>query len=389
MSDIKSYVLTPRDVLFFRDARPMDVSKKIQDDYVPIGHGANWPRPDHLYSAIIHELIGDVKASERNWYTTVHDLQVSPLFPKQGDTIYLPFPRDFNMKVLKLPEGEYGLTDMPRPLSCGFVDKKEGKKDYPKWLSLEVYKVYLEGKESGESFQKPTLYHTAKRNGTTLDRDTGASKRTDGKESGQYQAEYLELAKGISMICAVNKDVEDCDVRMGGQGGTVHIRAASIDLMETLKTLPKGTPTKYVRWTLISPALFENGWMPNWLNEEGKVMIPQNRVLRKPEETRAQFRKRLQAESKFFETAHLVGACIGGAEHFSGYDSETKEKPTQLTVPAGSVYLFECKDEEEASALVERLHLQRLSDLGEKGFGLGLCSYVTEPTRFEDDPIEA
>ena len=37
--------LKPRDLLFLRDARPMEASDA--------GLGANWPRPDQLYHALL------------------------------------------------------------------------------------------------------------------------------------------------------------------------------------------------------------------------------------------------------------------------------------------------------------------------------------------------
>ena len=58
------------------------------------------------------------------------------------------------------------------------------------------------------------------------------------------------------------------------------------------------------------------------------------------------------------------------------------EKPTELAVPTGSSYVFECATEAEAENLVKVLNLKPLSDLGEKGLGLGVCSYVAGPKVF-------
>ena len=62
-----TYELTPRDVLFFRDARPMDVDKSRKDDIFNVGHGANWPRPDQLFSAVIQDLVRDPSAPGGAW----------------------------------------------------------------------------------------------------------------------------------------------------------------------------------------------------------------------------------------------------------------------------------------------------------------------------------
>lgn len=404
MSTVKTYTLTPRDVLFFRDARPMDVRKEDEEKgYRTIGHGANWPRPDILHSAVMHELIRDPEKSENEWYGSVTDLKVMGPFPCKNGQIYLPMPLDWDMKLYQMPEDAVGKTNLPKPLTHAFLDRCEGKKKYPEWISLEDYKRYLEGKVGEDipvkQVDEPTsetLFCRTVRNGITQDRNTGASKR-DGKQfSGRYQAEYFELAKKVAMVCEIAQASKPMpkdgqSMIMGGQGGTVTFTQVD-DLRNQLDALPKGQPACYVRWTLIAPALFENGWMPNWLNADGKVMIPQNEVLRRAGEKREAFRKRKQEESQFFDEAHLIAARIGNAIHFSGWDSTGKEKPTVLAVPAGSCYVFKCKDLAEAEKLVDALHLKRLSDLGEKGFGIGVCSYLSKPEvidLYKDDDTSA
>ncbi|MCQ2545546.1 MAG: type III-B CRISPR module-associated protein Cmr3, partial [Clostridia bacterium] len=99
----KFYELEPNDVLFFRDGRPMDVDKKKQD-VRNIGHGANWPRPDHLFKGVIHSLIGermasleDIRQNDKEGnssYGEFGGLRVVGPFPKKGDDVYLPRPLD-------------------------------------------------------------------------------------------------------------------------------------------------------------------------------------------------------------------------------------------------------------------------------------------------------
>ena len=397
----KSYELSPRDVLFFRDARPMDVNKDRTDDVFNIGHGAYWPRPDQLFSAVIHELIRDPQTSEKDWYGSVSDLRVTGPFPLMGGKLYLPMPQDWDMKLIAFDPTQ-GATDIPAPLTAGFADRVVEKKSYPRWIATDDYIRYLKGTvgegKGPKDVDEPEnldgkLYVTEPRVGTTLDASTGASRRVAGKyESGQYEAEYLRLGKGVKMVCEVEtekvSELENCDVRFGGQGGMVRFESSGMSLEKILKDLPKGNPTRFVRWTLLTPALFMKGWYPNWLEEQtdgkrtGKVMIPAERVQRRPGESRAAYRVRMKEECKPFETATLIAACIGKALAFSGYDSVDMEKPTELAVPAGSSYVFSCATEAEAEKLVEVLNLKPRSDLGEKGLGLGICSYVAEPQSF-------
>ncbi len=396
----KSFEIEPRDVLFFRDARPMDVDKDKAEDIFNVGHGANWPRPDLLFSAVIHELIRDPNAPEGAWYGKVPDLRITGPFPVRKENLYLPMPLDWDMKLYDF-DVDVGVTDIPAPFCCGFADRVVEKKSYPKWITVEDYSRYLEGnvgKDKGEKEpdepknDDACLYGMEPRVCTTLDPKTGASRRVAGQhESGQYEAEYLRLGKDVRMACEVEAEkvaeLPGCDVRFGGQGGMVRFEEKGC-LCETLSKLPHGTLSRYVRWTLLTPALFAAGWYPNWLEttadgkRTGKVMLPMDKVLRNLGESRAAYRARMKIECRPFDTATLVGACIGKSIAFSGYDSLGHEKPTELAVPAGSSYVFGCETEDEAAKLVSALNLKPLSDLGEKGFGIGVCSYVPEPEEF-------
>ena len=401
----KTYELTPRDVLFFRDARPMDVDKSRTAEIFNVGHGANWPRPDQLFSAVIHELIRNPDAPERDWYGSVSDLHVTgpfPLLKDNGeDKLYLPMPLDWDMNLVEF-DTSVGVTDIPLPLTAGFADRVVEKKSYPRWISLDDYKRYLEGRvgegkkedeadcpENGDA----RLHLPEPRCGTTLSAETGASRRTAGRyESGQYAAEYLRLGRDAKMLCEIETEkageLEQRMVRFGGQGGLVRFTPAKTGLAASLASLPGGVRTRFVRWTLLTPALFAKGWYPNWLEETeadgrtGKVMLPADKVLRRRGESRAAYRARMKAECHPFETAKLIAACIGKPLAFSGYDSKDGEKPTELAVPAGSGYVFACESEAEAENLFKVLHLKPLSDLGEKGLGLGVCSYVAAPKPF-------
>lgn len=377
--DAISYELTPRDVLFFRDARPMDTQKRRRGDLRMVGHGAEWPRPDLLFSAVIHTLIGDPERPEARLYGSVDNLAVRGPFPLRAGTLYLPRPLDWDMAPCLIPPGT---TNLPAPLTYGFQDRDPSKKIYPAWVSAADYGCYLLGGKLPDVTQKqPELYHAEPRVGTTLDDVRHASVRERDAVSGQWWMETLRLAPGVTMLCDVRQakaaTLAGRDIRFGGQGGTVRFDAVQGPGLEArLADLPQGKPSRFVRWTLLAPALFMKGWYPNWLDAAGHVMIPMEAVERQPGESRKAWRARAQVEQKPFPTARLIGARIGKPVVFSGWDSQTGAKPTELAVPAGSCYLFACDGVDEAVKLAKALHLTQRSDLGEKGFGLGVCSYL-------------
>lgn len=370
----KSYSFTPRDLLFFRDGRPMDVNK-VEKDSRNIGHGANWPRPDHLYNAVMHALLND-RAVGGKRFGVFGSLKTTGPFPMKDGEIYLPRPQDWDCRLIPV-EG----TDLPSYLTHGFIDNEEGKKDYPAWISCADYRAYLSRfnlardlkQEPAHELEKAALFQCEPRTGTTLDAATGASERTEGRTSGQYHAEYLRIEKGVSLWGAVEcKDDElarngVADVPksfiLGGQGGIVtgEDNAVSLEAMFAKPEAKQAANGKYyVRWTLLAPAYFsQTGWLPGWCKDTsgrgravGEVCLPN------------------------CDGVKLIAACTGKPVAVSGWDSEEGIKPTKLIVPAGSCYVFECPEEATAIALVDTLHLQRKSDEGSQGFGMGVCSFI-------------
>lgn len=373
----RRYELIPRDVLFFRDGRPMDADKAQKKDVRYIGHGAVWPRPDHLFKGVMHALLKETAGASFGDFPSLKVVGPYPVKKEisKPDILYLPRPLDWGMTI----EPCTG-TDLPEPLELGFIDRIEGKKKLPAWITLDDFLGYLDpGFVGGDlPYSDCVLFGVESRIGTTLDPLTMASKRVKGQRaSGQYQGEYLRLQNGVSMWCAVETgklgmkqngpdapELPRCFV-MGGQGGVVVRQNTDINPAKLIPTPTiEGEGPIFVRWTLISPALFsKTGWLPGWCKDSrrgypdpkplGTVMFPD------------------------CNGCHLVGVCTGKPLAFSGWDPRgVGEKPTVLAVPQGSVYLFRCNGVADAEALIKRLHLQRQSDDGPQGFGIGVCSIV-------------
>ncbi|MBO7629167.1 MAG: hypothetical protein J6S87_04385 [Bacteroidales bacterium] len=176
---------------------------------------------------------------------------------------------------------------------------------------------------------------------------------------------------------------------------------------------PEDQPTtRFVRWTLLTPAIFQagrepnpkpgeaprkqegpvHGWLPAWCmptdtqgvhrDKIGKVMLTKS-VKRNDGESRQAWKNRQHAAGTI--GAKLVAARIDKPIPFSGWELPTETTPggpksTMLAVPAGSCYIFECDTETEAKDLAEVLDGIPHSDLlGSNGFGVGVCSFITDP----------
>lgn len=407
--------LVPQDLLFLRDARPMSGADA--------GLGAQWPRPDQLWSALIHAFLR--KWPDRQEWEgaehTFHDekvngkkpdlhqdssfrfgaLNVMGPFPRKGKTLFFPCPLDLaaddsgNLHPMTLVDGSQ--TNLPSPLKYSLQAPVLGKAQPPRWISLEEYEKYLAGESFLPAFKESDLYSVDRSIGIALD---GRTRTTE--EGRLYQAEYLRLAEGVAMAfmtsCEISpKQHRDLglvdvwaklglpnDVVMGGQQGVATIAKLEDGVwsLPSVKEEPKDGRT-LVRWTLLSPLISPEGWRPSWIAADGQVMLKAS-VERKPGEDRQTWRKRIKEEAGDIR-AKLVAARIGKPLCFSGWDMQTGPKPTVCAVPAGSAFYFECESQEAARELWKKLDCTsqpwgaRLSSqFGEKGFGFGVCSLVDD-----------
>jgi CRISPR-associated protein Cmr3 len=113
---------------------------------------------------------------------------------------------------------------------------------------------------------------------------------------------------------------------------------------------------KYLRLILATPAIFQHGWRPGWIGEDGKGTIPGTEI-----------------------GVTLVAAAVDRWRAISGWSYEDRhsgkrQKPVRRLVPAGSVYFFEREGIDLAFPATERW-LRPVCDAeqdGLDGFGLGL-----------------
>ena len=415
--------IEPRDLLFLRDARPMEASDA--------GLGANWPRPDQIWNAFINAFHARwpehrVCEGHRHAYKEGVDdnkdssFRFGPLksagpFPvdEQKKEIYFPCPLDLSSDddgmLFQMRLVDASKTNIPKPLTSTFSSSRLGKNEPPRWISGTDYEKYLRG----ESFkpEKVELYFTERNIGIGIDPDTHST--IEGKI---YQAEYLRflpttrMAVQVSCLLKGGMDVfseiakeENIPFVLGGQQGLAMLSKPSHSFSLPSSIFPSSVShqgTILLRWTLLSPAIFPGisansakgvkphpgGWLPNWIDSEnGQVMLPGKDIGRNDGESRDAWRSRVKDSARF--SAKLVAARIGKPLAFSGWDLQTGPKPTCLAVPAGSSYIFECADLDEAKNLSKALSWNagtgdeirnRRSTLsGEKGFGLGVCSILT------------
>ncbi len=415
--------ISPRDVLYFRDGRPLGGAAD--------GNGAQWPLPSVLHSAVLSAFHRGFTDDEIRAYAKRHQHSRRPgkdrnfetlkrtkavfggvktlgPFPRKDGRIWFPVPADLILDEEKgdapaqllptdLPADARG--DLPPPLKYAlWKDVKPSKKELGQWISAEGLAHYLRGEIAGlgECLAKnDAFFDTEARPGIGIDADTGTT-----RDGAFYTAEYLRLKPGVSMLASLDalsvggngttdlweKFLDknaDAAFIFGGQRGVVRADATAKTL--ALPASPAEFPGNRVKWTLLSPALFGSGWLPGFLDKDGNVMLKAVPA-RDADESREAWRERCKTAPSI--SARLVAARVGKAIPTSGWKINSDEnaknsgndgggapKATRLLVPAGSVYYFKCKSADDARALASALHGRVKSDLlGEQGFGLGVCS---------------
>lgn len=405
---MKTLLLTPNDILFFRDGRPMDGALT--------GHSVAWC-PPHLISHALHAALRRsgldshkhcAGASSRRDYSGERNqifgslLTAGPFPVDKHGHWYFPTPadlaRDANEKTIKIafrPMPSKNPNSLPKPLTyfLGSIQPPSKDSSPGNWLRDDAWERYLRGGElfSTDFKGDADIGDFERTTGIAIDPDTQTQDNVR-----IYSAQYLRLQDGWKLGAVASADDKEYGdligklfpkekrLIIGGQQ-----RFCSVECNETC-SLPKSPEiaTPYIRWTLLSPAVFpeirrdeknsihphSGGWLPNWIDAEtGNVLLKQN-VVRGKYESRADWRSRVRRAGTV--NAKLIAAKIGNALPVSGWSLEYGAKPTQLAVPAGSVYYFECGSVESARQLAVILNYpNRRSTLwGEKGYGIGICS---------------
>ena len=343
--------------------------------------------------------------------------------------------------------GAWSGSSLPSPLRYAVGNTRPPAKEAggEPWLSEKAFAAYLGQKDL--TTEKPDLHFL--KDDAILDREQtiGIAIDPDTQTTGQgeatgkiYSAHYLRLREGFRLGTAAGDgcngeaslfdDLFEADQRIvvGGQQRVCTVESRRTERLR----LPLGATSfskheasgKFlVKWVLLTPAIWpeipaerggqrihdrdgrpiiahQGGWLPNWIDLQGKVRLKAVQGQRLAGMPRKAWRDALQRSPEI--QASLVTAIVpkpipitGWALGHPGSKSEienqkseiidTGAKSTHLAVPAGAVYYFEADSSDAAAALANALNWhgsesnpatiknRRSTLLGEKGYGLGVC----------------
>ncbi len=374
------YHIQPQDLLFFRDARPMEPQSPGG------GHGARWPHPavffDAIHSALWrafpdaasrelkgfshHSFFFKKKngerlpvSSQRTWFQS---LRTAGPFPVRDGRWLFPCPADVQPNGgLVLPVTAYqGTSDLlGPPLYPLGSTSLSSKATVAPWWSKDAIEAYLAGcAQLGQrqAFEPHQLFAAEWTTGIGTDplRDTQDGRRI-------YSAQYLRLRDDVRIgLWATlpergpnGKDFDGLDaifrqnaelpiLLVGGQQRSCRVvRQDTADSAADLATLlpvsrPLPPDCTRLKWVLLSPAVFpavpkqhhQGGWLPTWVHPQtGSVLLNEVRLDRTPDGGIHRKDRRSTKRPGFLTHCRLVAACIPKPVPITGWTEALHAPP--------------------------------------------------------------
>lgn len=346
--------IKPLDTVFFRDAKPFAMAEETWADSMPL------PYPSVLYGAlrsvhfagdmdVFQKLHSESKLDSRDDPTT--NLRIRRILLKdKNNNVYYPLPLDCLKKkddrgndvfLSKLVENKatssltterrfeaFDKNEMHERVNDGILNSWE----FIDYLNAEKAKFnYLKLSDFVESEPKIGI---------------GRDKNTHTSEEGRLYRVGMQRLKGIKIVAEFDGLAipEKGLLRLGGEG-----KAAEYEKIEEIEPIEMPEiEDNLFKIYLATPAIFDRGWLPSWINEET-----------------------LEGEIAGIKV-NLITAAIGKPLYVGGFDMKArKPKPMYRAVPQGSVYYFKISNDGDKSNL-ENIHRKSISDKREEE-GFGMC----------------
>ncbi len=372
--------IEPSDVLFFRDARTFNRG----DDH--IARLIFPPLPMPFYGAIRSSIIAEnwknfkefaggastgasnaVGSSSKLGTMSISHFSlaskkgtiVERLYPIPGDLVEIKGGNGAKFLVLsprKIPAGTK--TNLPSPVdTCVLGHGSVGLEEARGFLNTQGLSKYLEGKEITEDdiVKEDEVFRREYRVGIARSKETGVA-----REGMLYSAEFARLnkshrgqASSIGFLLEINgedgllkpRNDKPRILRLGGETRTAYLETEFSEAPAPVST----SKVPRFKSTLLTPAVFTNGWIPDGIDAiSGEGILNGHRV-------------------------RLVSAAVNRHVPVGGWDiAARRSKTTKRAVPQGSVYYFELLDSTTIETPQFYFPLCRDEYYSKQGFGLSI-----------------
>jgi len=378
--------VNPFDTLFFSTGRPMVIGVDTWSDALfP-------PSPSTFYGALRSFLIFNFGSLEeflsgKHKYTEYlgrpenkkvigSKLKIKGIyfFEEKSQSIYFLSPLDLveikeksSLRTLKLTDKSKLFISRYSLENTLMWKGKEQVEEATGWLDIINFKKFLKNeKKEFYPLKNEEIFEFEHKVGIARDRITFTS-----KEKHLYRIPLVRLKEDVKGEKSIEKkvsflieleEIENFPERgifqLGGEGKAVKFELLKDDPLRGIKNLNFNLENGYFKIYLATPAVFKNGWFPEWIkdNFEGEY----NGIKVK-----------------------LVACALGKPTSIGGWDMlNRKAKPMRKLVPPGSVYYFKTLSSASSEQIKDTFHLKSISDefedieYSKEGFGIGILGEV-------------
>ncbi|BBB92062.1 MAG TPA: type III-B CRISPR module-associated protein Cmr3 [Methylomusa anaerophila] len=347
------------DTLFFRDGKPFTMGAETW------ANGIFPPAPSVLYGALRSAYFAqhpEALAKVNSADDPTAGLVIRGYYLKIGEFVHFLLPGDCvvwdkdGAKVAGTmalqPNEELSSCPLPYMLAPAVQNRTESIEDG--LLDDLTFEEYLDGFSTHYCFKKMHDYVlTEAKIGIARSYDTRTTEESRLYRIGMRRLESsLRRGRKTSAVSMVI-DFSGMDllregiIRLGGEG------KAALYQETTPYSIPKVLlQGRLFKLYLATPAIFENGWVPGWIDSVTMTGTYNGVNMR------------------------LICAAIGKFHSLGGWDMDKcKPKPMRRAVPAGSVYYFET--ETTPDLVLDVFHGQSISDYdAPQGFGIAYVGAV-------------
>jgi CRISPR-associated protein Cmr3 len=303
----------------------------------------------------------------------ITDDTAQALFPRPQDVSYVQPDKHLILQRLSpepLADKDEEGCDLPDGLSPAFLNDNDEEKSKPAtgpvWWTQDAMTAWLLGETPEATTLGPNVLPIETRTHValcpeTLSARTGQLFQSAGPDFGNRRkkpdhsfAERGWQTDRYGLLARFSEDIQADLLRLGGEGrltAVSHHESAWPQLPDNLASALANT--RRIRLVLATPALFDDGWKPGWIDKDRLGSPPGIPELK----------------------LRLCAAVIDRWQAISGWDLlDKKPKAIRRLVPAGSVFWFEVVGEPSAD-WAKALWLSAVSDQEQDrhdGFGLAL-----------------
>ncbi|MFC3022823.1 type III-B CRISPR module-associated Cmr3 family protein [Vibrio zhugei] len=386
MSDLNYFILNPKDPLIIRSSRPFEA---ISD-----AEAAKFPPPSTIAGALrnLHgRTIGidfNDRKNNQEQLKALLEVQISGplaikipadqstdnleqkhiLVPKPADAQY--FAVDGKSTLVGLqpekPKADEG-CDLPNgllPLIILSQDIDGKSVSGPKWWSINDLLEWRRGKklefsnikENGWTPTKPDIRTHIERDNTTRSSVDGQIFQTTGLTMWQQPNEHdVFPSERVGILAGIRGEISLTAMNLGGERRLAEVSPCCIWPQRPQNFASDIVTAQGLTLTLLTPAIFNAGWRPAWLDEEKLEGTPPGCKTLK---------------------LRLKAAALDRWQPQSGWDlASNKPRASERMIPAGATYWFEIVDGTATEQEIEKLWMAHLCDEKQhnlNGFGLML-----------------